>query len=891
MYNLCDIHFHTNKSFDAYENDGGEQFNIDCLCDTYLCGDIDPNNNIKLLCLTDHNFFDYDCFKNMRDKFNSKGVVALPGIEINGDNSVHWIFIFDDLCLEENSKGDELTKYINNLFKYDMSKDVLKQAKKVQPKKQNVIEFVEKIIDLQVDFLAIPHMDKSNGWYKILAKDKGQLDRIKYLLCDGIINGFESKKMQSSIISKINKTEEFIDSHSSEIMCLEEKIEKEKDKITKEILINQKNKKLENLRNERNFLNISNKLSDIIDINDTASVYGSDYHGKPSNNRYDKKKLFFIKSEPSFNGLKFALFDWKSRIFSYDRKEKHSKSTNYIIDKIELLINSNVRKIKLGDGLNSIIGSRGTGKSYLISSLIGNRELYKDSDIYNQIQIKNISFINHANQNILDENCYDYISQKNSLNKEQKNIYDLLAKAPYDFNEFRSGIEKFYSPQKESNKDILNSFIKLNELLKNYINLNKLESQKLDLSFVNSYDLFYKTQTEDLQISNIFQTLLLFLDKMKKVNDKQISSSEEFVKTLDLLVKQFQTIKEFESVKSFLDTGQTFEKILEQLKEIKTIVNEKVLPDMKKQDEMNKRIENIIKRINNNISQYSNNTKNILDDNISKLRNFVHQYIDLLKDTKEKNEDILDLLSESLIDKDIYSFDTGTNIFELQIVEQLNWKKIEKKQIDEIFKNYKYMSFLDSNVLLSIFQKKDFGKYYCERIYPNIDKRRDKFELIRPQLEPTIYFKNNDEKIDWKLQSPGQRSDLLLECILSGNSSKILIIDQPEDDLDNETIFGKIVSRLRTIKLNRQVIIVTHNANLAITSDSDKIIICENNDRNFDFICDSMESRTKYRYHSINKPESEDTILNLACDILEGGKKAIKRRINKVGIRELLYEE
>ena len=60
-------------------------------------------------------------------------------------------------------------------------------------------------------------------------------------------------------------------------------------------------------------------------------------------------------------------------------------------------------------------------------------------------------------------------------------------------------------------------------------------------------------------------------------------------------------------------------------------------------------------------------------------------------------------------------------------------------------------------------------------------------------------------------------------CMLS-DSNKPLLIDQPEDNLDSEFIFKTIVSNLRKIKEHRQVIIVTHNPNIAVLGDAELII-------------------------------------------------------------------
>lgn len=72
--------------------------------------------------------------------------------------------------------------------------------------------------------------------------------------------------------------------------------------------------------------------------------------------------------------------------------------------------------------------------------------------------------------------------------------------------------------------------------------------------------------------------------------------------------------------------------------------------------------------------------------------------------------------------------------------------------------------------------------------------------------------------------SPGQKTAALLSLILSiGNEP--LILDQPEDDLDNQLIYKLVVKTLREIKHKRQVIVVTHNANIVVNGDSEHVLV------------------------------------------------------------------
>src|SRR5580700_5887366 len=77
---------------------------------------------------------------------------------------------------------------------------------------------------------------------------------------------------------------------------------------------------------------------------------------------------------------------------------------------------------------------------------------------------------------------------------------------------------------------------------------------------------------------------------------------------------------------------------------------------------------------------------------------------------------------------------------------------------------------------------------------------------------------------DFQNLSLGQQQSILLSILLFSKSKTPLIIDQPEDNLDSEFIYKTLVRSLRLIKERRQVIIVTHNANIAVLGDAELII-------------------------------------------------------------------
>lgn len=118
--------------------------------------------------------------------------------------------------------------------------------------------------------------------------------------------------------------------------------------------------------------------------------------------------------------------------------------------------------------------------------------------------------------------------------------------------------------------------------------------------------------------------------------------------------------------------------------------------------------------------------------------------------------------------------------------------------------------------------------------------------------------------------SIGQQQSIMLGILLLSKSDKPLIIDQPEDNLYSEFIFKTIVMNLRKIKETRQVIIVTHNPNIAVLGDAELIVPLKSS---------SIKSHVM-NPGSIDREETRE----ICCEILEGGKSAFKQRQTIYGI-------
>jgi hypothetical protein len=139
-----------------------------------------------------------------------------------------------------------------------------------------------------------------------------------------------------------------------------------------------------------------------------------------------------------------------------------------------------------------------------------------------------------------------------------------------------------------------------------------------------------------------------------------------------------------------------------------------------------------------------------------------------------------------------------------------------------------------------------------------------------PRLQVTKNIDGRYITREFSKLSLGQQQSILLALVLSSDGSDPLIIDQPEDNLDGEFIYSSLVPVLRRAKERRQIVIVTHNANIAVLGDAEQIIVLKSqSDRGI------ITARG-----SIDDPETRDA----ACNILEGAREAFLHRAKIYGL-------
>ena len=148
------------------------------------------------------------------------------------------------------------------------------------------------------------------------------------------------------------------------------------------------------------------------------------------------------------------------------------------------------------------------------------------------------------------------------------------------------------------------------------------------------------------------------------------------------------------------------------------------------------------------------------------------------------------------------------------------------------------------------------------------------FSTDHIQIEYSIDYEGTDIS---KL-SPGTRGIVLLLLYLALDESdhRPLIIDQPEENLDPKSIFDELVGLFNNAKAKRQVIMVTHNANLVINTDADQIIVATAGTH----VPGELPPITY-----VSGGLEEATVRRQVCDILEGGEAAFKERARRLRVR------
>ena len=135
-------------------------------------------------------------------------------------------------------------------------------------------------------------------------------------------------------------------------------------------------------------------------------------------------------------------------------------------------------------------------------------------------------------------------------------------------------------------------------------------------------------------------------------------------------------------------------------------------------------------------------------------------------------------------------------------------------------------------------------------------------DLLTYKVENKVTIKYKGKALT--RHSLGQRASALILFLLAQKDTNVLIIDQPEDDLDNQTIYEEVITEIVNLKSQMQFIFATHNANIPVLGESEKVVACDFEDG----------TNIALKDGSIDTPDIQKAIVS----IMEGGEIAFNKR-------------
>lgn len=679
-----------------------------------------------------------------------------------------------------------------------------------------------------------------------------------------------------------------------------------------------------------------------------ACVWGSDAHDEekifhPSNGNTDG--YTWIKSDPSFEGLQQIIYEPESGERVYIGPIKPDQKDDYkVISRIKFIGSSDFPElVNFNNNLSSIIGSRSSGKSALLAYVAHsiNPEMTEkinkhgpgNGEDFTWEKTNTKCIVEWANgkenkdspgnmvyipQNFLFENSQNPNEIKNKIEpilfKTKPDIESKYKQTIIDINTINNNI----SDKVDDWFVASDSLGLINKKIKDEGDKKSIETQKteteLKIKLLKEKNNFDENDIKSYKEIKIQASGLL---SRNKEIDKELSIISNTSKEIPF----FQTITIITTPSLSLLPTELNEHINESIKNEKELIlkniNEKVLEYKQKIEK--EKIDNnvVIEKIKTDnkdlIDKYNKNVE--LDSLLKSLNNTNDSLkrIELLEKEKiAKGEDLTKIETE--IKESIYGRKTKIDFIVTEIQKDsgdtisgikfgaecgLDDKKINILEQKINLRNNTY--FVEGRNLFFDKIRNDSSRFIND-IYNENQKTnsgQDKKEVVKYAFELTedILFTANMEgdKIGGFSEStmtPGKRALFALRLILAeSNDTWPLLIDQPEDDLDSRSIYEEVVPFIKQKKKERQIIMVSHNANLVIGVDSEEIIIANRNGddrpnedkKQFNYLTGSLE------FSNLKNNECKDTLMSQGvcehtCSILDGGKAAFENRKNKYKI-------
>ena len=851
----ADFHLHT-KADKEFAYTGNEND----FCRLYV--EQLKSQNINVGVITNHNKFDKNEFVALRKKALKEGIGLFAGVELSvndGANGIHCLLVFDyeKWCI---NGEDFINQFLTAAFEGIANRE--NENTRCKYNFETVLQKLNEHANNGRDsFIILAHVEQNSGFFN-------ELD-------GGRIQQFVSNDLFSHFVLGFQKVRTY-------------------DKIA----------------TWKTWF--GDKLPAFVEGSDCKNI---EEIGRPHQQNGEAKTTYIKIGDFNFEALRYALTDFNYRVKLNSKPEIKNSYIKSIAFEGGLLDET---KIDFSPELNTLIGIRGSGKSSILEILRYTLGIplsptavdprYKDGLIENVLRSGGKSIITIVNKQKEEYRIEKIYGQKEDIYKGNVLQPSISINAVFDY--------PVYFGQKDlSNKDADFEADLIQRLVGTRLKdiQSKIEQKKREVINIvaeikklrNLNDLKKETETV---IKNAEHQLKFF--KEKGVEDKlkqqtlfdsdvsKLSQSESSVRNylneLQSLIANHdyffqQEISGSEANKEFFDEAKNL------LKELKAEF-EKLKDIHKNSVQLREKYKELIGKINVKKDGLKEEfakikreigTDTINPDNFLTLnRQIDTSRLKLLeidkseKRRKEWQDDLLKRLSDldnlwheeyQLLEKEVNRINEAESKLSIavefkgrrdkftdkmkQIFRGSGIRETAYQEVETTYKDF-IQIYKDSsklNTILNENQVVDFKRRFTENLE----------DLLTFKVDNKIVIQYNGKSLD--KHSLGQRASALILFLLAQKENDVLVIDQPEDDLDNQTIYDEVIKELKKIKGNMQFIFATHNANIPVLGDSEKVVACEYDEKKITVHSGTIDNHQTQRF---------------IVDIMEGGDEAFNRRKN-----------
>lgn len=849
----ADFHLHTrsDKEF-FYSGDDDYYFS------NYM--DALEKAGIAVGVITNHNKFDFDEFKALSKTANKKQIFLIPGVELSvndGANGIHTLIVFSEEWLA--SGQNYISPFITSMFPGKSPNEYQNENGRSD---KNILQVVEELEKTGRDyFLVFAHVEQQSGLWKEMSGGK---------LSDFSTNRYESVKQRMLGFQKVRT------------------------------------------RDERG------KVQRWLGNAYPAEVEGSDCKAI---DQIGQGEPCYIKiGDFTFGAVKYALLDHVNRIAAKLEKHKHSHILSLSFDGGVL----DGKTIHFSPELNTLIGIRGSGKSSILETIRYVFDIpFGEKALDTDYKMRLVDYVLGSGGKItvraVDRRGQQYEIRR--INKEMPDVYidgvlqpgisireTILHKPIYfgqkDLSATGEGFEKDLveklvgeklagsrlriDDQRQKVSELVNQLKKLSNTVEKK---KEYEGKRQDAEYRLKV---YKNHGVEgkLQKQVDFDADSRKCSKIVSFVGSYLADLEEFINQYedDLKNQRVYTSKQnkdfFEGLFTFYDKlivsfGQ-IKKVLSDGSQVLTELKEKAGEFEKLKDSLKEEFAEMERKLSEQLRQ--SGAQAIRPDEFRQLRKAVDQASQMLKtlDKQESNRKRLnqELLREIAILNDLWREEYKEIQTELDKVNKSHSSleiKAEFKGDKATFVAFMKDIFRGSRIRITTFSSvvdafSDFGAMYkdFDKVKTEVGDSAQVFaEYFTENLSAFLTWQvPNRFTIEYrgkelKHHSLGQRASALILFVLSQQENDVFIIDQPEDDLDNQTIYEDVIKLVRSLKTKTQFIFATHNANFPVLGDAEQIVSCSYSD-----------DMVHVASGSIDCPKLQQEIV----DIMEGGEEAFRQR-------------